>query len=375
MCQLSARTEDEIRQSLIDRGDYTNFISSTEFQERGRLDIQYSCLGAEISEFERDIEEITNESDLIKATDYQNVVNLASPFYVASQASKSQVILTFTRDKDVEGDILIPEGTYVENPDINPIQYQTVSDAWLYHGQDTVKVLARSVKAGLDTMVKANTLTVITNNIVENVTVNNAIESWGGRDAEDIASIKRGALSAKYSMEKGNRRAIVKALNDIGIDYWRYNLSEHEFGEGTGAFFLDTNNPEELRDAQLAIEQVVGFGIYRVYQIATPLEFDMTFDIEVSSETDLLPNVRDQLKIDLEEAFRNIVLANGVGQKLVISRVVNELFDALLSKYELTSIEIDTSNYTDRKDEKGNIVLESYEVIKVANVTVNIDAV
>lgn len=370
-----SKTEEEYRDALIDRGDYYNFISSAQFQEKGRIDLQYSTLAAEMSEFEADMELIANETDLVSATEYENVVDLASPFYMAIQAASSKVVLTFTRASDFEGDIEIPVGTYVETADINPIQYQTVSTVWLYHGQNTVKVIAKSVKTGADTMVVASDLSVVTNNIVDNISVTNALESWGGHDAEDSASVKRGALSAKYTMERGNRRALVGALGEIGIDYWRYNLVEHEYGEGSGAFYLDSENEEELEDATTVIENVRGFGIYQRYDLATPLEFDMTFDIEISSETDLLPNVRDQLKIDLEEAFETFVTTNGVGQKLIISKAINYIYDQLLDTYELSDIEIDTSSYTDKLDEKGNIILESYEVIKIANVTVNINAV
>lgn len=365
------RTEEEIRESLITRAEGEAGIVD-EFQPRGRLDMLFSVLAAEFSTFETIIEDRLLETNIVTAQERDNIEKLAAPFYLPVLATYCECILTVTRDGMVNGDIEIPLGTVFETSSTNPIQYVSTQEKWLYDGQNQIKLRVRAMNTGTASKINTGELNVVTNNLVAGITVSNPEGSWGGRDGDSDSDIKRGVLAARYEFESGLKTAIENAFREYGFPYYRYNLAEFEYGEGSGAIFVDTASDEELEDVRIYVDKEVGFGIYRRFEKAEPLEFDFSFVIRISAEQDILPNVRDALKRDVEDVFTDYIDTLGVGKNLVLSRATNWLYDQLLDTYELYSIVIDTSDYTNKKDEDGNLIFESNEVAKVSSVSVDI---
>lgn len=367
------RTESEIRQSFIDKATVESGIVD-EFQERGRLDLLFSLIAAEFSSFEALIEEQLAETNIVTAQERENIIKLATPFYLPITPTYCECLAVVSRDGTVNGDIQIPLGTIFETSSTNPIQYVSTQEKWLYDGQNSTKLRVRAMNPGSGSNIAINELNVVTNNLVAGVTVANPIVSWGGRDEDSITDIKRAVMAARYEFESGLKTAIENKLREYGLQYYRYNLEEFAFGEGSGAVYVDVTSDEELNDIRTYIDRMFGYGIYRQFEKAVPIEFDFSFTVKVSAENDILPNVRDSLKADIEEIFSDYIDEIGVGKNLVISKATNWLYDQLLDTYEIYSITINTDDYTNKKDEDGNLVFEANEVAKVTSVSVDIYA-
>jgi hypothetical protein len=365
------RTEDEIRQSFINRAEGESGIV-TEFQERGRLDKLFSVVAAEFVAFEELIDSRITETNVVTATERESLEKLATPFYLPISPTYSECILTVTRDGTVVDDIEIPIGTIFETSETNPRQYIATKTKWLYSGQDVIKLRVRSINTGANTAVNAGELNVVVNNLVAGINVINSQGSWGGYDGDTESDIRRAVMSARYEFEAGLKSAIENTLREYGLPYYKYNLEEFAFGEGTCAVYIDTTSDEELFDIQTVVEREIGAGIYDRFEKAIPLEMDFSFTVNLYAEHDLLPNERDELKRELETVFTSYVEEVGVGQSIIVSKAKNWLFDQLLDTYEIYDIEISLVNYTERINSKGNIDVESNEVAKVSNVSVDI---
>jgi hypothetical protein len=367
------RTEAEIRDSLIDRAtSESGFID--DFQDRGRLDILFSIIGAEFSAFEALMEEELLETNIVTATSRENIEKLATPFYLPITPTYYENIALLTRDGTVNGDIMIPLGTIFETSSTNPIQYITTQEKWLYDGQNQIRLRVRAMNAGSASQIETGELNVVTNNSVAGITVTNPYVSWGGRDADSDSDIKRAVMAARYEFESGLKNAIENELREYGLAYYRYNLEEFAYGEGSGALYIDVTSDEELADIRVYVERKIGWGIYHRFEKAVPLEFDFSFTVNISSEHDILPNIRDSLKKDVEQIFTDYVDQIGVGKPIIISKATNWLYDQLLDTYELYDITINTEDYSNKRDSYGNLIFEPNEVAKVTNVSVDIYA-
>lgn len=365
------KTEDEIYQSLWDKSDYAGVVKKIDKQEYGKLDMQYSLIAAEMYEFDQRMDDYNSNNSLINATDEDAIREHARPFYFGYTKTPSQIILKISRDVNniVSGDIFIPRGTYVETQQFNPIQYVTAEDRYLFAGQNFIRVRAFSAGLGLNTMVEAGDIQVVSGNAVKGITVTNEQASWGGHDDEDPDNIKRNALGARYEFEKVSKIALDGAMNSLGIPEYRYNLSEFAYGNGSGAVYINSEIEEEVQ--QIADYLRFAFGIYHKIEMATEVEVSAEFDVVIASSTDLLPNIRDSFKLDFANTYKQGVLENGVGIDLREAKIRNYLFDNL-TQYEMADIKMTVSGPNKSMDENGNIYLEDYEVLKVVNVVVNI---
>lgn len=363
-----ARTTDEITTSLWANAKEIELV--TEALPTGALGKLFSLVATELVDFEMYAERSEERADLKTCpSSYEdNIENLASPWHFRTPAKQSYVILRFVRDI-AEGDVSIPYGTIVEEAAENPILYQTIEGKTLYNGLDTIDIVAVSLEAGAHTMVAENQLTVLSD--VEGLDVTNPEASWGGEDQEPIDECRRAALTARYEFEKGTQYAIERALQEYGLETWEYNLVEFMYGYGTGALFLDTTISQVVEEVQEITDVAKALGVYIKVKEANRLPFSFNFQTELALEKDLLPEERDRLKVDMEELFRDLVQENGVGQKLIISKVIHKIYEELLDDYELADIEISTDDYPGKTDSKGNIVLEEEEVIDVQTVTIS----
>lgn len=364
-----ARTPEEIEQDLWDSAIETELVTAG--LPTGTMGKLFKIIASELVDAELYYERSEEKCDLARCpSNYEDQIeSLSSPFHFRTPAKQSYVIVRITRDDNgTGGDISIPIGTIIEEAAENPAVYQTIEAKILYDGLDTIDVVAISLEAGTHTMVAEDQLTIIE---LDNVTCTNPEASWGGEDQEPIDECRRAALTARYEYERGTQYAIDRALQEYGLESWEYNLVEYKFGYGTGGLYLDTTITQVVEEVQEIVDESKAHGVYiKVYE-ANRLPFSFEFETELALEKDLLPDERDRLKVDMEEAFRRFVLENGVGKKIIMSKIIHQIYEELLDNYELADIEISTDDYPGKVDSKGNIVLEVEEVVDIQSVSIN----
>lgn len=371
-----AQTEQEIFDELKNNVDMDKFLIN--MQERGILDQFLSIEAATLSRDQQISENWWNQNTLPNASDIDVVKRLATPLYVWRTANWASVVLTIRRKRDSNGqvintgDIQIPSGLLVETNVSNPKQYMVLMETWIYEGEDYCRVLARSLYPGSEYMVAPGDLTVISKNLISDVTVTNEQTSWGGWDEETIDEIRQGALSARLSFDKVTEFGIKTQLHtDFGVTPERYNLVNTHVGPGSGAVYFDTDSDDEMKVLQDNLKLAYGILKHVGDVEIIPLYFD--FDIGVAQRGDVLPNIRDQMKKDIAAAFLSFVLYNGVGKKLYLTSAANYIINYLEYKYDFASVVIKSDADSTITDVNGNIILEENQVIRVMGVVINID--
>jgi hypothetical protein len=335
------------------------------------IGLLFAAFGTAAFELETYVDKSELNSSLVTVplTEETILENLAAPFVSRSMKKSSYVIQRLVRTEGV-GDIVIPQGTIFENPALNPEYYQSAEAKTMYVYQDVIDILLVSTNSGKDTMIGKNYLTVC--QAIQGFDTYNPDVSWGGEDQESAWDLKQDALLARYSMEKGTQYAIKSALLNYGLAEEEYNLVEWEFGYGTFAVYVDTTVDKIVDEIQTLLDGVEAKGIYSVVKKITPVDFIFNFKIILSGFKDLLPEERNSLKADMEEAFKTFVSRNGVGQKYYQSQAIHYLLEELMAKYKLSDIHILTDDYPSKVDNNGNINIEDYEKINVQDVIINI---
>lgn len=371
-----AQTETEIFDELKANTDREQFL---DMQERGIYDQFLSIQAASLAHDQRIADEWVRQTNLVTATDSEYIKKLATPLYVWRTSSWSLVILTFRRARNQLGEVInaddinIPANTIIEAGTLNPKEYITIEDAWIYEGEDYCKLVGRSVNPGVSSAVLPNQLTIISKNAIPDVTVTNEQSSWGGYDEETTDEIKKGALSSRMLFDKVTDAGIRNQMAAIlGIPQWRYNLVDNYVGPGTGAIYFDTDVDEEMELIQKRVELAEGIMKYVGDVEELPVKFKLEF--AVAQKGDILPNVRDQLRIDGNTAFLKFVTRNGVGQKFYLSHAASWLVYSLEFQYKLYSVKITHDADENICDADGNIMLEDNQVIRPTSVVVSIDA-
>ncbi|MFZ3130698.1 MAG: baseplate J/gp47 family protein [Desulfosporosinus sp.] len=370
---VPVRTPTEILESLFSHAVQEGLLTSTSFR-RGRFGVLFAALASEMGNWEGFIQESMNEGYLVSATDGDNVEKIAAPLRYRAPAKPSKTTLVFSWDIPYEertADITIPLFQIIETVGIDPIQYVTMQESILYKEEEYIRVKAQSRLTGHDTYVGEETLTVMEPRIQE-ISVINEEESWGGSDQESIEELRTNAMIARYALEKGTKGALEWAMREEGFYTNNYNLVENKNGHGNFAIYVDTTIDEEVEYLKKQLFKEKAAGIYMICQKATPLYVDFNFIIKIANDSDLTPKERQTLKQDIAQAFTNFIGYNGVGKKIMMSKATHYIYEAILEKYDIYDIQIDPLNLGQDVDEDNNILLEDYEVAKINTINVEV---
>jgi hypothetical protein len=364
-----AKTEEEFLESFRQRTNNSDLLPGN-IQERGRLDILYGIMSAELSNHEERIEQELINTNLITATDPIAIKNLSAPYYTGAQATYAQTILTITRN-GITGDIYIPAGTYVETSGKNPIQFTTFNSVYLYAPQNSVKVKIKAVKKGVSSMVSANTINQVTGGRIAGISVKNSQQTWGGYNDETSSKIKSQALSARFSMAKCTKRALDAAMFHLQIEPYRYNLVEFPYGIGSAVIYFDAYSEEELKFVQGLMNREFAFGIYHRIEQATNVDITFKIDTEVFVDSGILtPSLKATIQKTIEKSLKEYISINGVGKRFIRARAIRYLLHELDS-YGVQDIEIATAGYP--TDSKGNITIKPQEVFNAEAISVSVN--
>jgi len=358
---------DSIYQRAIDNG-----LITAKF-EQGRIGLLFSVIAKELQIFEQFIENYIAEMNLSTAQDPQAIELLASPYHMRQPAKTSSVILRFTKDETVTTDFIIPYNTIVETSDLNPITYYTVEEKTLYKENDYVDILAFSTEAGSSTIVKPNTLIIIKENNLRGISVTNPEASYGGTNQEDLETLRRSALAFRYQLERGTYNALEEEIRDYGIELKDFNIVEGQYGWGSVSIFIDTVNKNVIREIERLCDQYKASGIYLTCEEVTPVPISFNFKIQISSRRSLYPEERNRLRDEISSIFRTLVDENGVGNSLILSQIISLIYHGLQGKWAISDIHIEVDGAPENIDEHGNIILESWEIVKVEELNIKVE--
>lgn len=364
-----ARDGEVILDDLFENAIAINLIPSK--FKRGRIGMLFAVLAAEFVGWEQVLDNYDSESHIQTAKIPDNIIKLSEPLHYKTPALPSDVMVRIFWDRDFTDrtNVVLPFGQIAQSADSDPIQYAITERVVLYDDAEAVWVRARSIEKGAGTMIPPNYLTTLSPSIT-GVKVINPEESWGGSDAESADVVRTRALGARYAYEKGTSSSIDLELSKIGVLSYQYNLVDNMYGYGTMALFIDTNSDEYIEEIEAKIKEIKASGIYATIEKAKIIPFIFNFGVKVVSEHDITPEERDNLKKDLIKETIEYVTFNGVGKKIIISHLIHHLLDKLLDKYNFFDLHIDTSTYSNRRDNNGNIILEVNEKLEITDVVI-----
>ena len=370
-----ARSADDVLTSLYNKAIAEGLVT-TRF-EQGRLGLIFSVIAKELYTFETLLEDYIRQMNLTTATDALAIELLAKPYHIKQPSKRANVILRFTKQETVVDDYVIPAGLYIETADWDPIQYQTLETKTFYKEEEYVDIRAIAIEPGSLSMVDANQLSIIKNQVhSRSLIVTNLEKSYGGEDEEPIEVLRQSALSFRYDLEKGTYVAITEALRDYGLNYYEFNLIENAFGYGSIGLYVDTTLDTVIDEKELLVKKIKASGIYLRVEKATPIETSFDFTINVSTPPyGLFPEERDELKSLLEQKFEDYVNTLGVGQPLIISRAVNYIyteFQRTHARWLLSDIHITAEGEIGTIDGYGNVIPEDYDIIKVSDIDITV---
>jgi hypothetical protein len=368
---MTIRSGDQILDNLFTNALKVNLVPSR--FERGRLGLLFAVLTAEMVAWETVLENYKKEGFLQQAVIKDDIIKLASPFYSPIPALPSNVILKFywSSSADSHTDTTIPMGQIAQTVDSTPVQYATTESRILYADEEYVLMRATSLTTGLESMVPAEYITSMPSSL-SGIKVINEEESWGGADAEDALSIRNRAITARFNYERGTTSSFEIELAKLGLQPYQYSLVDNAYGYGSLALYVDTTLDEYIEEITSKINEIKASGIYSDVQKVVSIPITISFAIKVVSKSDITPAERDNLKSDITSATTDFITYNGVGQKVVISRLIYYLFQQLKDVYNVFDIVIDTSTYSSMSDSDGNIVIDSNEKLEITNISIDI---
>ena len=367
-----ARSGEEILNSLFTNAVTLELVPN--FFERGRIGILFAVLAAEFVGWEVTLDNYKKEGFLQTAKLSDDILKLSEPFHYQTPALPSKGVAKFYWDTlyNEKTDTIIPFGQIVETADTTPIQYMTIERAVLYSDAEAVYVKIQSVDTGLNTILSANYLTVLSPQI-DGVKVINPEETYGAADEEDPLTVRTKALGARYAFEKGTSNSIDLELSRMGIESCQYSLVDNAYGYGSFALYLNTSVQEFIDEVKDRIDEIKACGVYSTYESAISFDFDFDFDVKVVNQGDITPEERDNLIQDVSAEVKNFVITNGIGNNVIISQLIHYLLDALMDTYNIFDLKIDTSNAdSNRIDDYGNIIVDYNEKMNITNINVTI---
>ena len=151
-------------------------------------------------------------------------------------ATKSMVNVTFTLPSVYEEDILISKGLILTTS--NGLEYETISDIYFPAGNTVASAECRSIKAGPNTKINKNTLTLISGNNPYNMTCNNSNKSSGGNPAYTDDEYRYLLMNWYKIRLKGSLEAYEYFFSHLdGID--DYRIVPNWDGSGTIKIIVD----------------------------------------------------------------------------------------------------------------------------------------
>lgn len=271
-------------------------------------------------------------------------------------------------------DVVIPEGTVVYSEE-SGLEFVTDADYTIPVGETSVTATVSCLTEGADGNAEANTVTLIDDDNIDNVTVNNPEEFTGGLDYEEddeyrerlIAHTQRADFgSLPYYEELGNN---ITGVHDVYlIDTEETTTAGKKYTKKVLVNGKVKPTPTEvLSDVLEAFTDTNNIVVGHIFTVSRPeyvpcdLRIDLTVD-ELLNETDIRNMV--SAVFDGGIPFTDTeFLGLGIGETLRSISLITalELFDGV------SNVNI----YDSGGNPLSNISVEENEVLTVGNLTIN----
>ena len=272
------------------------------------------------------------------------------------QASKSSGVLTFFVSEPAKDHIIIPEGTVCFSP-LNPnIKFSTTAQAIIKQGEKEADAFAVSTKPGIETNLRSNTISNISNppEYVEAVTNKNNFE--GGLSEESDESLRSRLLNSFKNISNGCNCAYYHniVMNYDGVS--SVNVIPRNRGRGSVDIVVSTTkkddslikkiNEDLSAQKEINVDIAVSEAKIKEINIDVNLEIDNTFYHKTVCEK-------------TKEIIKEYILNLGVYDPLTIAALGSKIFDIPGIK-----------NYTFNNPTK-DVFINKDEIIKAGNITVS----
>lgn len=325
-------------ENLIESGAVPKRVDST------RIGLIFSAIASELNITLSLIESYLGQFTLQTCTDKVLVENMARLFVVRRFASKSKVVLTFTRDEGYDASVKIPANFAVQCVTDSKIIFKTIQDVFLWKGNKSVSVLAYSIQSGSNYNVEANTLTRFQDNGFNSViSVTNREPAYGGYDDESIDDLRNRVSGFRYE-RNGTFEDIQRQLMNEGYPYdkWLLIPPEDEYGKYT--ICIDTDADSEFEDIKRLLSYRSVPGITQVFKKANRLYVDMYITIYTTGSADYTASEKEEIYELVNESIQRFFLYYcTIGQSVNIKNIIADLMNTL-SSYMVTRIDMDFSD-------------------------------
>ncbi len=279
-------------------------------------------------------------------------------------------VVTFSRDKGLNEELIIPIGTLVtteENKNQDPPKkaYLTSEEGRIAAGQTAVDVRLQAEARGKQMVADAETVTVMPLPVpgVKAITNKKPVR-FLGRDRETDDELRQRAKQALLASGRASVTAIETALLGItgvrGVKVKEDFPKEGEHPEnsrlGTIEVYVDGLNEQNAPRLRERLDQVRAAGVYVVLKPAIAIHLEAILQIEVDPR--IAADERLQLEAEVATAVAALIDALGMGQPLLFTQLNNAVLKVNgvkdIPDFRLTTYREDDS---DASRARGKVVL------------------
>ncbi|HAA19092.1 MAG TPA: hypothetical protein DCP28_10090 [Cytophagales bacterium] len=239
-------------------------------------------------------------------------------------------VVTFTKEADAEGDVVIPIGTLVvteDNPDQDPVRkaFLTIEEGRMGEGINTVDVKVQAEVRGSQMATKANTVVVMPRPIAGVESVNNPTDiRFQGRERETDEELRSRAKSTLLAAGRASNTSIEQALlampNILDV-----KILENDERPGVIEVYVDGLNQDNSKALATRLDEVRAAGIYARLKPADR--------VKVTAVVKLLPHesvISDELvalEQQVTEAVVHYIRDRKMGEPLSLTRLTSEMLN------------------------------------------------
>lgn len=206
-------TKEEILSRLVDDA-VQEWGDSVRQKDRNAVRTFYEPIAERFAELQADLRNILDGAQLRHAQGAALDMLTSNIGVNRKPPLKATGSVTFSRNTDATQDYLIPEGTQVQTQGLDPVEFETTTEATLSSGTQSVTVDVIAQSPGSRSNVGSGTLVITPAAItgVQEVTNNNATS--GGRDRESDESLRNRANEELGEGSRASTYALYTALNN-----------------------------------------------------------------------------------------------------------------------------------------------------------------
>ncbi|MEL6538365.1 MAG: baseplate J/gp47 family protein, partial [Bacteroidota bacterium] len=239
-------------------------------------------------------------------------------------------VVTFTKEADAEGEVIIPIGTLVvteDNPDEDPVRkaFLTIEEGRMGEGINTVEVKVQAEIRGPKMATKLNTVVVMPRPIsgVESVTNTKDIR-FLGRDRETDEELRSRAKNTLLAAGRASNTSIEQALlampNILDV-----KILENEERPGVIEVYVDGLTQDNSKTLATRLDEVRAAGIYARLKPADRVKVMAV--VKLQPHESVISDELVALEQQVTEAVVSYIRDRKMGEPLSLTRLTSEMLN------------------------------------------------